>query len=148
MTFILKEFLNLSMANKGSFTTTSSPVGGLGKTPRHSTLQSRQKFSQIQCVITTDLASNHYRIMHLYAGNTRFTHFWAVLIPFCGRTEAGSLCHPFWGYRPPCQSFVGLLNDACNLFGYSVIPQQFPKTSPVNAAECLLIAYARKGHKL
>ena len=52
---------------------------GLGETLRHSTLQSHQTFSQIQCVTTSDLASNRYRIMRLYAGRTHFTHFCAVL---------------------------------------------------------------------
>ena len=51
----------------------------LGKTPRHSTLQSTQTFSQVQCAITGDLASNHDRIMLLYASRTRFTHFYSVL---------------------------------------------------------------------
>ena len=35
--------------------------------------------SQIQCVITGDLASKRDRTMCLYAGRTRFTHFYTVL---------------------------------------------------------------------
>ena len=35
---------------------------GLGKTPHRSTLQSRQTFNEIQCVIAGDLASNRDRI--------------------------------------------------------------------------------------
>ena len=39
-----------------------------------------------------------------------------------------------------CQFFVGVLNDAGNLFfGYSVMPQCLPKTFPLNAVKCLLI---------
>ena len=52
---------------------------GLIKTPRQSTLQSRQTFSQIQCVITGDLASHRDQIVRLYAGRTRFIHFCTVL---------------------------------------------------------------------
>ena len=44
---------------------------GLGQTPRHSTLQSRQIFSQVHCVTTGNLASYHDRILRLYAGCTR-----------------------------------------------------------------------------
>ena len=49
-------------------------LAGLGKTPSHSTLQSRRVFRQIHCVITGDLASYRDRIMRLDAGRTRFAH--------------------------------------------------------------------------
>ena len=48
---------------------------GVGKTLHHSTLQSRQTFSQIQ----HDLGSNRDKILSLCAGCTHFTHFYAVL---------------------------------------------------------------------
>ena len=63
---------------------------GLSKTPRHSALQSRRTLSQIQCVISGDLASSRGRIMRLYAGRTRFTHCMHYLIAFCSRPEAAS----------------------------------------------------------
>ena len=34
-----------------------------------------------------------------------------------------------------CQSFERVLNDAGILFGYSVVPQQLPKTFSINAIE-------------
>ena len=58
---------------------------GLGETPRHSNLQSRQTYSQIHCVITGDLLSNRHRIMRHCAGCTSFTLFAAVLVNFCSR---------------------------------------------------------------
>ena len=60
---------------------------GLDKTPNHLTLQSQQTVSQIQCVITGDLASNRHRIMHFYAGRTRFPHFYAVVNCILRRPE-------------------------------------------------------------
>ena len=71
--------------------TRSSPIGGgLGKTLRHSALFYRQTFSQIQCVITGDLASNRDRIMWLYAGRARFTYFCAVLNYINSQLETAS----------------------------------------------------------
>ena len=65
-------------------------VVGLGKSQRHSTLQSRQTFSQIQYVITGNLASNRDQIMHLYTSHTRCSNFCSVqyLIAFCRLPEA------------------------------------------------------------
>ena len=63
---------------------------GLGKTPRHSTLQARQTFSQIQYVIVGDLALNRDRIIRLCADRTRFTNFVQYFIAFCSRPEAAS----------------------------------------------------------
>ena len=60
---------------------------GLGKTPRHSTLHSRQTFSQIQHVITCDLASNRDRIIRLYASRTVLRTFVQYLVAFCNRPE-------------------------------------------------------------
>ena len=48
---------------------------GLGKTPRQATLQSRQTFSQIQYVITNDLALNRDRIMRIYGRRTKRVKF-------------------------------------------------------------------------
>ena len=59
------------------------------KTPRHSTLQYRQTFSQIQCVITNDLASNRDRIMRLCRPHP-FYALCAGLVVFCSRPEAAS----------------------------------------------------------
>ena len=50
----------------------------LSKMLRHSTLKYRQTFSQIQCVIIGDLASNRDQTMRIRASRTRFTHFCAV----------------------------------------------------------------------
>ena len=48
---------------------------GLGKTLCRSTSQFLQTLSQIQCVITGDLASNCDGIVRLYVGHTQLTHF-------------------------------------------------------------------------
>ena len=64
------------------------PVG-LGKTSRHSILQSRHTLNEIQCVITCDLRQTVTEL-HLYAGHTRLRTFVQYLTAFHSRWEAAS----------------------------------------------------------